>query len=178
MRASGKKLRVSAVSLNTGEYRIFDESFEKMTEAILASSSFPGAFLPIKIDGHLWTDGGVKKITPLKSAISLGVSAIDVIITSPEKDLSDFTENPNIIKLIPRIVDVMSEEMMLNDLARALEINKLIKNGIEIPNKRYIDIRVFRPDHQLVESSLDFEQKFIGPMIDKGYEDACKITGM
>ncbi len=177
MRASGKKLRVGAVNLNTGEYRIFDESFENMTDAILASSSFPGAFLPIKIGGHLWTDGGVKEVTPLKSAISLGAESIDVIITSPEKDLSEFTNNPNIIKLGPRIVDIMSEEIMLNDLARALEINKLIKDGAKIPNKRYIDIRIFRPDKTLVESSLEFEQEFIAPMIAKGYEDAKKITG-
>jgi NTE family protein len=178
MRASGKSLRVGAVNLNTGAFRVFDESFEDMTEAILASSSFPGAFLPIKIDGQLWTDGGVKEVTPLKSAISLGAKAIDVIITSPEKDLSDFTENPNMIKLGPRIVDIMSEEIMLNDLDRMLEINKLIKNGAKIPNKRYIDIRIIRPNETLVESSLSFEQEFIGPMIDKGYEDARKITGM
>ena len=178
MRASGKILRVGAVNLNTGEYRIFDQTFEDMTDAILASSSFPGVFLPIKIEGHWWTDGGVKEVTPLKSAISLGVDAIDVIITSPEKDLSDFTNNPNIIKLGPRIIDIMSLEIMLNDLDRALEINKLIKDGVKIPNRRYIDIRIFRPDKTLVESSLEFEQEFIGQMIEKGYEDARKITGM
>ena len=177
MRASGKKLRVTAVSLNTGEYRVFKESFEEMTEAILASSSFPGAFLPIKIGDHWWTDGGVKEITPLKSAIKLGADAIDVIVTSPEKDLSDFTDNPNIIKLGPRIVDIMSSEILLNDLSRAIEINKLIKDGAKIPNKRYIDIRIFRPDHILVESSLNFEQEFIGPMIEKGYNDALLVTG-
>ena len=148
-----------------------------MTQAILASSAFPMAFCPINIDGTLWTDGGVREVTPLKSAISLGISAIDVIVTSPEKDLTDFVDNPNIIKLGPRIIDIMSEEIMLNDLARALEINKLIKSGVEIPNKRHIDIRVFRPDHTLVESSLEFEQEFIRPMIEKGYADAKAITG-
>lgn len=178
MRTSGKKLRVSAVSLNTGEYKIFDESFKEITEAILASSSFPGVFCPIKLNGQLWTDGGVREITPLKCAISLGVDAIDVIAASPPKDLSEFTNNPNMIKLGPRIIDIMSEEIMLNDLSKALEINKLIKDGIEIPNRRYIDIRVFRPDHQLVESSFDFDQKFIGPMIERGYKDAREITGM
>jgi len=107
----------------------------------------------------------------------LGADAIDVIITSPVKDLSEFTNNPNIIKLGPRIIDIMSEEIMLNDLSRALEINKLIKSGVKIPNRRYIDIRIFRPDHTLVESSLDFEQEFIGPMIEKGYADAKAVTG-
>jgi len=65
MRQSGKSLRVGAVNLNTGEYRVFDESFEDMTDAILASSAFPMAFCPIKIDGALWTDGGVREVTPL-----------------------------------------------------------------------------------------------------------------
>lgn len=171
---SGKKLRISAVSLTTGEFRIFSEDYDDMTKAILASSSFPGVFCPIEIEGQLWTDGGVREITPLKSAISLGATAIDVIVTSPSKEKSHFTKDPNIFKLGPRIIDIMSEEIMINDLDRALEINELIKNGANIPGKRLIDIKIFRPDHKLVKSSLEFEQEFIAPMIDRGYADAIK----
>ena len=177
IRASGKKLRISAVSLNTGEFRMFSENYEDVVGAVLASSSFPGAFCPIKLENQLWTDGGVREITPLKSAIELGVDSIDVIVTSPRKELSDFTNDPNMLKLGPRIIDIMSEEIMINDLERALEINNLIKNGTVIPNKKYIDIRIIRPDRELVKSSLEFEQEFIRPMIDKGYEDAKKLTG-
>lgn len=177
IKASGKKLRIGAVNLNTGEFRTFDEDFYDISNAILASSAFPGAFLPINIDGQFWVDGGVKKNNPFKTAISSGADIIDIIITSPEKNLSDFITDFNIFTLGPRIVDIMSEDIMLNDLDKALEINRLIKSGVNVSNKRYIDIRIFRPDKQLVKSILAFDQKFIGPMIDKGYEVAQKITG-
>lgn len=177
MRASGKKFRVGAVSLNTGNYKVFDETYEDMTGAILASASFPAAFLPIEIDGQLCTDGGVRQITPLKSAIELGFDAIDVIITSPENSLSNFT-GKSLIKIGPRILDIMLTEILQNDLKLAMTINKLIKEGANIPNKRYIEIRIFRPIEPLPGSSLAFEQEFINKQISIGYGDAKKITGM
>ena len=172
---SGKQLRISAVSLSTGEFRMFTEKYDDLVGAILASSSFPGAFCPIELEGQLWTDGGVREITPLKSAISTGADEIDIIVTSPRKEKSSFTNNPNLIKLGPRIIDIMSEEIAVNDLARAEEINNLIMSGQEVPNKRYIKFNIIRPAKKLVKSSLEFEQKFIRPMIDKGYEDAIKV---
>lgn len=175
MKASGKKLRITAVSLNTGKYKVFNETFKDVPIAILASSSFPGAFLPIEIDGEWFTDGGVKEITPLKSAIYLGADSIDVLMTFPKKDLSKLPNIPNMIKLGPRIIDIMSDEIMSNDLARFIEINELIKNGAVIPGKRYIDIRIFRPEYKLTDNSLSFEQSEIGPMIDYGYELAQKV---
>lgn len=178
MKQSGKRLKVGAVSINTGEYRVFDESFEDFATAILASSSFPGAFLPIEIDGQLWTDGGIRNITPLKSAIESDIDSIDVIITSPEHSLSEFPDNPNLLNLAPRVIDIMSEEILLNDIFRVLELNELIKNGVKIPGKKYIDIRVFRPEKSLPGSSLKFEQEYIGSMIDIGYADACRIISV
>jgi len=169
---SGKKLRVGAVSLNTGEYRIFDETTENMTDAIIASSSFPAAFLPIEIDGQLWTDGGVRRITPLRSAISLGCDSIDVVMTSTDNGLSPFTNNPNLIDVGPRVIDIMSEEIMTNDISMALKINELIKNGAQIPGKKYINIRIFRPEESLPGSSLKFDQGTIRQKIDIGYADA------
>jgi len=178
---SGKDLHVGAVSINTGEYRIFDQACGCMIDAILASSSFPVAFCPIEIDGQMWTDGGVRETTPLKCAISLGADDIDVIITSPKRSsFKEFT-NPSLIQLAPRFVEIMSEKIIATDLDRALDINKLIKCGADVHNKRYINIRIFRPDDELAESSLEasleFEQKIIGPMIERGYADAQKITG-
>ena len=174
---SGKKLRIGAVSLNTGEYRIFTENASNMIDAILASSSFPAAFCPIEMDNQLWTDGGVREITPLKVAITEGATEIDVIVTSPKDSLekTDYSNTPSLLKLGPRVIDIMSSEIMKNDLLRATEINDLIKNGANIPGKSYIPIRIFRPENKLVESSLLFEQQYIGPMIEQGYQDAIKL---
>jgi NTE family protein len=171
MIASGKKFRVGAVSLNTGEYRVFDETTPNMADAIIASSSYPAAFIPIEIDGELWTDGGVRQVTPLKSAISLGYDAIDVVVTSTDNGAGSFSGD-TLVKIGPRIVDIMSEEIMTNDLIMATKINELIKSGVEIPGKRYIDIRIFRPQESLPGSSLEFDQESIRKKIDIGYEDA------
>jgi len=175
---SGKKIRVGAVSLNTGEYRMFTESYPDMPAAILASSSFPMAFKPIKIDGEFWSDGGIREITPLKAAITEGATEIDVIMTSPEDDMvQQYEEAPHLLKLGPRILDIMSEEILDNDLNRALEINKLIQNGAVVPNKKYIPITIYRPEKGLTPNSLLFEQEYIRPMIDVGYAQAKKMTG-
>jgi NTE family protein len=175
---SGKKVRVGAVSLNTGEYRMFTEAYPDMPAAILASSSFPMAFKPIKIDGQFWSDGGIKEITPLKSAIIEGATEIDVIMTNPEHEMiKQYEESPKLLKLGPRVLDIMSEEILDNDLSRALEINKLIQNGAKIPNKKYIPIRIYRPEETLMKNSLLFEQEFIKPMIETGYAQAKKMTG-
>ena len=175
---SGKKIRVGAVSLNTGEYKMFTESYPDMPAAILASSSFPMAFKPIKIDGEFWSDGGIREITPLKSAIMEGATEIDVIMTSPEGDMvQQYEEAPHLLKLGPRILDIMSEEILDNDLNRALEINNLIKDGATVPNKKYIPIRIYRPEMDLTPNSLLFEQEYIRPMIEVGYRQAKMMTG-
>jgi NTE family protein len=176
--SSGKKVRVGAVSINTGEYRIFTEDYPDMPAAILASSSFPMAFKPVKIDGEFWTDGGIREITPLRCAISEGATQIDVILTSPESSfVRQYQEAPKLLKLGPRILDIMSDEILDNDLNRAIEINNLVLSGADVPNKRYIEINIYRPEESLMKNSLLFEQEYIRPMIDIGYSQARNITG-
>jgi len=176
---SGKTVRVGAVSVNTGKYRLFDQTYENFIDAILASSSFPMAFKPIKIEGEFWTDGGVKEITPLKSAfLEKDIDEIDVIMTSPKGEgIRNYEKPPKLLKLGPRILDIMSEEILDNDLDKALKINELIRNGVVIPGKKYVPINIYRPTKQFKFSSLSFEQEDIQPMMAAGYKRAKEITG-
>lgn len=177
VRNSQKLLRIGAVSLNSGQHRTFTQDHPNIIKATLASSSFPGAFLPIKIEGEYYTDGGVREITPVKSAVRAGASEIDIIITSPSKQKSvDFGDDVNIVKLGPRIIDIMSEEIQEKDLQHFLQINRSIQEGAVIPGKKYIPIRIFRPSEKLVENSLDFSQKTIQSMIETGYQKAREVT--
>jgi len=177
MLSSGKKLRVGAVSLTTGEYKIFDENHPNIKDAILASSAYPASFIPVKVDGQMWLDGGIRQITPLKSAIDMGCSEIDVIITMPKNSLERFEKSNKLINNGPRILDIMSEEIMTEDISVSLYINNLIKQGIKIPGKKYIDIKIFRPEENLPGSSLEFDQKSIRKKIRIGYNDARRIIG-
>lgn len=175
---SGKQLKVGAVSLNSGLYKLFDQDHPEIVKAVAASAAFPTAFSPVEIDGEFWLDGGIKEVTPLKAAIQAGATEIDIIITaSSKRKPKDYTEAPKLFTLAPRVLSLMSDEVLDNDVNRALELNDLIKEGAVIPGKRYIPMRVFRPEQSLTPNSLDFEQKYIAPMIDKGYQVAKEVTG-
>ena len=174
---SGKELRVGAVSLDSGTYRLFDQNFEDLAGAIIASSSFPGMFCPIELEKELWTDGGVREVTPLKAAIDLGATEIDVIVTSPDHSAPGFPKNPDALDVGRRVVDLMSDEIISDDLAIALMYNKLAAKGLS--GKREIKIRTIRPTAMLTDCSLNFDPEILESMRQTGYEDAkrvCSVT--
>jgi NTE family protein len=173
LRSSGKKLSVGAVSLNTGEYRGFDQDHPAIIDAVLASSSFPAMFCPIEIEGQLWTDGGLRDASLLKTAIDLGADAVDVIMTSPPSNAVDFTPTPNAIDIIVRTLDVISDEIMESDLRVTQLINRLVDAGRI--DKRKVNVRILRPKHRLPAKSLEFDQKSIRYMIDLGQHDAIEF---
>lgn len=72
IRRNGKKVNVGTVSLSSGKYTIFDQSSDYFVDAVIASASFPGMLTPVKFLGQLWTDGGIKEISPIKKAMEMG----------------------------------------------------------------------------------------------------------
>lgn len=173
IKESGNKLRIGAASLTTGEYKIFDETYHDIAGAVLASASFPVMLSPVKLDGQLCTDGGIRDITPLKSAIDAGADSVDVIVTSPNTVVQKFSKDPNAIDLGLRCLDVMTDEIIDNDIKIAQLINELVSCGKS--DKKLIEINIIRPSIHLGDS-LDFEQENIRPMMKQGYEDAVKAT--
>lgn len=174
VRKSGRKVCVGAVSLTTGNYRSFTQDDDSFVDGILASSAFPSGLKPISIGNELYTDGGVKHITPLKEAIDLGADEIDVILCSPEKTTASYDNNSTTIKLALRTIDLMSDEIMNSDLKMANLYNKISQLD---PNsgKKFINMNIIRPAVNLVEDSLEFDPNQIKIMIDKGYNDAKLI---
>ena len=176
VRTSGKALRIGAVSMG-GEYRAFDERYDGLAKAILASSSFPAFLLPIKIEGKWWTDGGVKNITPLLSAIEAGATAVDVIMTSPAEPVyEEVGDPPRWYEIALRSIDLMSDEISEGDLTGATLTNKLVLSG-ELDEKRYVELRILRPEKKLSNNSLDFSPEKIRGMIEAGKRDAEKVFG-
>jgi NTE family protein len=171
VRASGKKVAVGAVSLDSGEYRLFTEQDYCFVDGVLASSAFPSGLKPIEINGQLWTDGGVKHITPLKAAIDLGADEIDMILCSPVTDTAKYNNNSKTITLAQRSIDLMTDQIVEADLQIANMYNQLVLAGVH-PNKRVVNIHTIRPDADLIDDSLRFDNAEINRMIDIGYKDA------
>lgn len=170
IKSSGKHLSVGAVSLYTGEYRTWSENDENIVEAVLASSAFPGVFLPVEIDNELWTDGGVRENTPIGNAIDLGATEIDVILTFP-KGIPGHMKNDNTVDVVKRTIDLLTTEVFENDLKMARLYNEVLENK-EIEGKRRVTINVLRPSLNLIDDPLDFDPRKIQTNMSRGHLDA------
>ena len=175
VRASGRTVRVGAVCIETGEYRFGKETDSDFVEWVLASSAFPAMLSPVKIGGKLWTDGGVKHVTPLGEAIRNGADEIDVIMCSePASAMENWPTHGQ--AALPgfalRAVDLMASAIIESDLKLCGLKNSLARAGQE--GLRDIKVRVVRPDTQLTDNSLDFDPKQLRMMEMQGYQDAKK----
>lgn len=170
IRESGKQVNVGTVSLSSGKYTIFDQTSDHFIDAVIASASFPGMLAPVKFLGQLWTDGGVKEISPIKKAVELGADEIDVIITSPQTRIKHFIENPTTVDVLKRSLDLSTDKIMANDIEKVEMYNKLVKAGLT--DKKYVKMNILRPEYNLIEDLLDFRPEKIKEMMEKGYVDA------
>jgi NTE family protein len=170
IRLTGKLVNVGTVSLSSGKYTIFDQNSDHFIDAIIGSSSFPGMLSPIKFLGQLWTDGGIKEISPIKKAVDLGADIIDVIITSPQTRVKRFIENPTTVDILKRSLDLSTDKIMANDIEKVEMHNILALAGLE--DRKYVKINILRPDYNLIEDLLDFSPTKIKEMAEKGYADA------
>lgn len=176
IRESGKRIVVGAVSLTSGKYTEFDQTSDDFINIVIASSSFPVLFEPVKIGDQLWSDGGLKTISPTNTAIVSGADEIDIIATSPITRDKKWIKNPSIIDIMERSFDLFTEKILTNDIERAQMYNQLAAAGLT--NKKQVKINIIRPDHNLVEDLLDFSPEKIKDMIDLGYEDAKRKYGI
>lgn len=172
IRANGKIVTVGAISLNSGKYHTIDQTNDDFIDFVIASSSFPGMLLPIEIDGQLYSDGGVKSVSPTKVAIDFGATDIDLLITSPEIRVPYWVEKPGVIDILKRALDVSTDKILSNDTERLLIYNKLAASCIG--DKKVINLNIFRPDYNLIEDLLDFNPVKIKYMLNLGYQDAKK----
>ncbi len=171
--ASGKQLRIVAVSWNSGESQVATEQTPDIAKWVIASSSFPVMLSPIEINGQLWTDGGLRQVTPLGEAIKLGANEIDVIMCSNPYGASPYpaAEKSAIPDFALRAIDIMSDEIMRADLKICG-----LKNDLASLNGPYknVNIRLLQPSGPLGDS-LDFSQTHIQEMFAVGYQDACNL---
>jgi NTE family protein len=175
VKASGKQLRIGAVGLSTGTYRVFDQNYASLQEAVIASSAFPVMFTPASLEGQLWSDGGLANITPLGEAIDAGATDIDILQCSPIYDGTNFSGKT--LQVAERALGLMCDAITDNDLKLCEVYNQLVATGTAT-DRRHINYRLIRPEPGLSPSSLDFSQAAIRLMMTQGFTDACHIVGL
>lgn len=172
--ASDVTLSITAVNLESGQIRRFDGKDPQLVKGLLASSSFPIAFPPEEIDGHLYTDGGVRDVAPLGEAIKAGATEIVVVLCS-DPDALEHTPTlksklNRVYKVAMQVVDIMAAEILLNDIKRCNNVNAQIAEG-GAPGKRRIKLTLFFPQRPLADS-LDFSPSTMRKQFAMGYADA------
>ena len=151
---SGRHISVGAVSWSTGESCVWNEhDIDALPDAIYASAAAPVAIELASIDGELYTDWGVREITPLRTAISLGegdpVSHIDIIATWSPGVSAAAARKPNVLTRSLREIDILVDEVQRGDVATAEAWNTALHAGAPCDGKRVLDINLMRPKGSL-----------------------------
>lgn len=125
LKATGKKLRIGVVSLQTGLFRTINENVPGIANWVYASCAMPVFFGPFVTQDaagkkEQWVDGGVREVTPLNAAMLENPRAILIVGTSPaKKTASDPKNYGNLIKIGTRAAAIQQSEVSANDAANA-----------------------------------------------------------
>lgn len=99
---------VVATDLISGQTIVLDKD-KPVTQGVVASSSMPGVFKPIKNGDYLFADGGIKCRVPVKQVKDMGaevVVAVDVL-----GDVRPCDKNYNIFSVFARMIDISDAEL-------------------------------------------------------------------
>jgi NTE family protein len=171
---------VGYVDLVTGEPKYISSDEVPRTEfldAVQASCSIPFAMQTQRIGNEVRVDGGVRDILPLKQLIddSLHVEEIHVVSLSPIKP-DKLPLDSKVLPVTMRSLDMMSNEVLLNDLKIAKLYNDLLEKcpTEAMKGKRKIELHEYFPDHLICET-IDFNAANIQSGIDHGREIASGV---
>jgi len=174
LKNSGVFLRVGTVSVNTGEYKVYNQRAINIKKAITASASFPPYFFPVKIEDDYEYDAGLREYTPIKAAIDAGAKEIYIISTEP-KDLPIINAKKlKTFGLFKRFINTLAYEVIVNDFNQLQKTNKDVLEGTR-KDKRFVDCKLILPKEELVEDALNFNHKIITKLIQVGYNDSKEI---
>ncbi|MBU8877701.1 patatin-like phospholipase family protein [Bacillus sp. FJAT-29790] len=121
-------VRVVATDLMTGEKVIFDKG--SIADAVRASISIPGIFVPEKLNGRLLVDGGVVDRIPVSVVKEMGA---DIVIAIDVSHVKICTEITSIYDVIMQSLDIMQIELVAN---REIASNFMIRPMVEMYNSR------------------------------------------
>ena len=100
---------VVATDILKGEKVVFTSG--PVADAVRASISVPGVFVPEKIDGRLLVDGGVIDRIPVSVVKELGADIVIAVDVSPIKVNGDVT---SIYDVIMQSIEIMQHELVMN----------------------------------------------------------------
>ncbi|MGG3466554.1 patatin-like phospholipase family protein [Neobacillus pocheonensis] len=119
---------IVATDLLTGEKVVFKSG--PVAEAVRASISIPGIFVPEKYNGRILVDGGVSDRVPVSVAKEMGA---DIVIAVDVSRVKRNAEISSIYDVIMQSIDIMQAEILNS---REIAANIMIRPPVEIFSSR------------------------------------------
>lgn len=119
---------VVATDLMTGEKVIFNKG--PIEDAVRASISIPGIFVPEKDKGKLLVDGGVVDRVPVSVVKAMGA---DIVIAVDVSRIKRNAEITSIYDVIMQTIDILQMELMAN---RTITSDVMIRPPVEMYSSR------------------------------------------
>ena len=174
LRKSKVDFTAGAVDMITGKLKYFNQFNPSLIDGIIASTAIP-IMMPIsQIGGMPYYDGGLRDVASLKSVIEKGADEIVIILCQSEQLSEKNFNTGKLMHLVSRIMDIVVNETVNNDIARMKDINDLvpkkstiIKRGVHTGKKR-IKFKIIRPSKELVVKIDKFKKKDVEQMIELG----------
>lgn len=144
---------IVATDLKTGQKVVFKDG--PVSDAVRASISIPGIFVPVTYRGRLLVDGGVVDRVPVSVVREMGA---DIIIAS---DVSTFKENneiSSIFDVILQSLDIMQAELM--------ESRKLNPDILLTPNVSMYSSRAFTNIEEIIKAGEEEAKRNVNKLIE------------
>ncbi|MBT2697714.1 patatin-like phospholipase family protein [Bacillus sp. ISL-40] len=119
---------IVATDLLTGEKVVFQTG--PVADAVRASISIPGIFVPEKYNGRILVDGGVSDRIPVSVAKEMGADIVIAVDVSRVKRNAEIT---SIYDVIMQSIDIMQAEIINN---REIAASVMIRPPVEIYSSR------------------------------------------
>ena len=182
-RQGGMQVRVGAVELRSGLLVYTGPDSPDFIAAVLASTAEPVSMPLRRIRGVAYYDGGLRDVAPLKQAIELGATSI-VAVVCQAVAVTPYTKGEgDVLNLIGRVHEIVTNEIVENDLKTADNVNSLIA-GLPaemraahpyLADKRIIPLTVVRPAEEITVSLDSFTRDDIYRMVEQGRRDARAV---
>jgi NTE family protein len=160
------KLKVGAVNVESGDIKYTAPDNPFFLDYVRASSSIPMLMPAIEIEEHLYLDGGLREVLPIREAIADGATDIVSIgCHSSQLYQPEGLNARNLITLIERVRDITVNEVANSNIAWA-------ESTVDRSNLRGkpMKLKVIRPVAPLVLDLQHFTSADISRLIVEGYK--------
>lgn len=94
-------LSIIATDINSGEEVVFTQG--PLADAVCASASIPGVYIPMHLDGRTLVDGGIVQSVPVRAVKAMGAG---VIIASRLGGIGRYEEPKNVLDVMRNAFDI------------------------------------------------------------------------